>query len=224
MMHIYIIAQYLNQQGRGEDRFWRLGREWVSKGHRVTLFTGGSGSGMELGRKNIGLQQKDGLTLVALNVPYSAEMSSFRKLLSYHRFARMAGKQGRLLPKPDLLVAATPPFSAARPAIKLKVHYGVPLVLEVRELWPDAPVERGALKNGLLIKRARRLEEYIYGEADRIVTRDPDTAGTVRERRAAESGVAVIPDSLKDNELAFQYGEVIKDLVPKNKSGFNIRI
>ncbi len=216
-MHLYMIAQYLNLQNRGEDRFYKLGREYAARGHNVTLFASGSALGMDLGKKKIGLLQRDGITMVAFNVPYQAGMSRAKKLLSYHKFARMAGKQGLMLPKPDLLVAATPPLSSALPAIKLKKHFGIPLVLEVRELWPDQPIQRGTLKNGLLIGRARKFEEHVYGQADRVIAISPEIAAAVEKRGAEQSNVVMIPEGPDDQGLVNSYEQAMKNLVQKDK-------
>lgn len=216
-MHIYIIAQHLNLSGQGEDRLYRLGREYAAREHDVTILTGNGGTGLDLGKKKIGLKQVEGQTLVAFNVAYDPEMSRRQKISAYLGFARLAGRQGLKLPRPDLIIVLSPPLTAALPALKLSKHYAVPLVVEVREIWPDAPVQRGSLRNSLLIKEARKLEKRLYEKADRIVVNSKGIADIVKERSTGQAGVTLIPDRVDDNEVVGIYDQVLKGLVDRNK-------
>ena len=211
-MHLYIIAQYLNLQEPGEDRFIRLGRDLVGRGHQVTVFSGSTGVDIELNSKEIGLYKDEGLTMIVFNVPYEQQMSAGQKLRSYFKFSRMAGRQARLLPKPDLLLVSTPPLSAAMPALKLKKEFAIPLVVEVRELWPDAPIQRGTLKNRLLIKGARNLEQKVYEGADRIIAFGPGIAEAVKGRWVERAKVHTIPEGFDHEELMEEYQKVLGNL------------
>ncbi len=212
LMHIYIIAQELNLNGHGEDCFSKLGRDYVTKGHRVTFFTGGNGLKIDLGQKKIGLFQFDGVTIIAFNVPYNDQMSRLKKLSAYFKFARLVCRQGLLLPGPDMLVVATPPLSSAQAAIKLKEHFKVPLLLEVRELWPDVAIKQGVLKNRLLINRIRRLEKHIFEKADLIVAKDQQIADAVKARRAGWDEITVIPGDLEERDLLYRYEQVMEEM------------
>lgn len=212
-MHLYIVAHYLNLQGPGEDRFIKLGRDLVKLGHQVTIFSGTTGVNFDLDRKEIGLYHDEGLTMVVLNAPYEQQMSNLQKLKSYIKFSRMVGRQARLLPKPDLLLVSTPPLSAAIPVMKLKKTFQIPLVVEVRELWPDAPIQRGTLKNRLLIKWARNLEKKVYEEADRIIASGVGIAEAVKEPLIVGAKVHTIPDGLDDREMLDGYSKALDKMV-----------
>ncbi len=217
-MHLYIIAQHLNLSGQGEDRLHKLGRGYAARGHDVTVFTASSGLGLDLGRKKIGLKQVDGQTVVAFNVPYGRKMSRWQKISAYLRFARLAGKQGLTLPRPDLIVVSIPPLTAVLPALKLSEHYGTPMVVEVRELWPDALVQRGSLRNRLLIREARKLEKRAYEKAVRIVAGTSEIAATIKEHVTGQDKVTVIPEQTGDKELVEMYEQVLKGLTEKSSN------
>jgi hypothetical protein len=212
-MHLYIIAQYLNLPGPGVDRLFKVGREWLDRGDQVTVFTMNDGTGLQLGRRKVGLTQSGGLNTVTFNVDYSLQASHSRKLFAYIKFARMVQKQGLQLPKPDLILAASPPISAVWPALKLKAHFKVPLVVEIRELWPDALVQRGSLRGSLFIKRVSRFEEEVYENADRIIAGGTGIAEAIKERQTQRAKITVVPEGLKDTELIRLYGEAMAGLV-----------
>jgi len=211
-MHIFMIAQYLNLHGRGENSFYRLGRNYAVKGHKVTLFASLNGLDIELGQRKIGLLKRDGLLLIAFNVPFDIQMNSRQKFSAYFKFIRMVERQGRLLPKPDMIIAETPPLSSALPALKLKKFFDIPVILEVNELWPDAPVHRGVLNNRMLIKGAENLEKRVYNKADRIVAGGKGIADAVRERCEEKEKVTVIPAGMNGKDLIASYEKIIEEL------------
>jgi len=217
LMHIYIIAQYLNLQGPGEDRFLKLGRYLTGQGDKVTIFTGTGGVDFSLNRKKIGLYQDSGITMVVLNAPYRQQMNNLQKLRSYMKFSRMVGRQGRLLPKPDLLLVSTPPLSTVIPAVRLKKEYNIPLVVEVRELWPDALIQRGTLKNRLLIKGARNLEQMAYREAKLIIAAGVGIGEAVKNCPVEGAKIATIPDGLAETDLLQRYKEAMSNLRSSHK-------
>jgi len=184
----------------------------IFQGHQVTVFTISSGSDLQLGRKKIGLVQQQGVPLVTFNAPYARDMSAGKKLLSYWRFARMVGRQGRLLPKPDLILAVSPPLTAARPALQLSDHHGVPLVLEIRELWPDEPLKRGTLRGGLPEKAARRLEHQLYSGARQIIAANEMIGTALRERAGEGAQITVLDQNINEQELINKYIAVLKKI------------
>lgn len=212
-MHLYIIAQYLNLPGLSKDRLFKLGQEWLSRGEQVTVFTMNEGTGLQLGRRKIGLTQSGGLNTVTFNVDYSLQASHSRKLFAYLKFARMVKKQGLQLPRPDLILAASPPLTAVWPALKLKEHFKVPLVVEIRELWPDALVQRGSLRGSMPLKALTRFEQQVYEKADRIIAGGVGIADAIKERLPERAKVSVIPEGLDERDMIRLYGEAMAGLI-----------
>jgi glycosyltransferase involved in cell wall biosynthesis len=46
-------------------------------------------------------------------------------------------------------------------------------VFEVRDLWPEAPIQMGALRNPLAQRLARALERFVYGRSARLIALSP---------------------------------------------------
>lgn len=217
-MHLYIIAQYLNLPGPGNDRLFKLGREWLSRGDQVTVFTMNEGTGLHLGRRKVGLIQSGGLNTVTFNVDYSLQASRSRKVLAYLKFARMVQKQGLQLPRPDLILAVSPPLTAMWPALKLQAHYKVPLVVEIRELWPDALMQRGSLRSALPLKAVTRFEQQVYEKADRIIAGGVGIADAIKARQPERAKITVIPEGLDESDLVRLYSVVMDGLIQKELS------
>jgi hypothetical protein len=208
-MHLYIIAQYLNLPGPGKDRLFNLGREWLSRGDQVTVFTMNEGTGLQLGRRKVGLTQSGGLNTVTFNVDYNLQASRSQKMFAYLKFARMVKKQGLQLPRPDLILAVSPPLTAVWPALKLKEHFKVPLVVEIRELWPDALVQRESLRGSLPLKVLTRFEQQVYEKADRIIAGGVGIADAIKARQPERAKILIIPEGLDEQDMIRLYGEAL---------------
>lgn len=219
-MHLMIIAQYLNLFGPGEDRLWKLGRSLVERGNEVTIITGTSWNDINLDSKMISLTRENGVNLVSFNIPYHAGLDYRKKMSAFIRFKRLTKRQGRQLPKPDCILALSPPLTALMPALELSSYYGVPLAIEIRELWPDAPIQRGTLKNIILIKMARKFEEKVYEKADCIIAGSKGIADAVKERWVERAKIKILPQMDNENEMINIYNEAFKDIKQKNINNF----
>lgn len=95
---------------------------------------------------------------------------TIRRTLSYLSFMTSAAWHGpRRLARPDVVMATSPQFFAALGGWWVARRFRVPFVLEVRDLWPDSVVAVGAMEDSVLIKAFRRLESWLYRQADHIV-------------------------------------------------------
>ncbi len=189
-MHVLYLHQYFHTRtGTSGTRSYEFARRLVEKGHRVTLMTSGRCTEERLtvppGARFIRVEV-DGIQVVPIAAAYAdglkgTGMSGYVRMAHFHHFARLAAKVGRQLDRPDVVFATHTPLTIGLPGIKLARHFGVPFVFEVRDLWPDALVNCGALKNPLAIWYLRRLEHKIYHAAQHIVVLSPGMkAGVVR--------------------------------------------
>jgi len=111
---------------------------------------------------------------------------------SYAAF--QAGVLSRRLPRPDVVLATTPPLPSVAVAMGLAARWRVPLVLEVRDLWPAFLVEGGLLQNALVIRGLEVLELTGLSMAAGVVSVTPGflpyfRALGVREVLVAVSGL-----------------------------------
>lgn len=218
-MHMLIIAQYLNLFEPGEDRLLKLGRSLVESGNNVTIITGSSEKEMNLSRKMIGLTEENGINIVSLSIPYDAAMDNKKKLSAFMRFKKLSEHQGRQLPRPDLILALSPPLTALMPALSLSSYYKVPLAIEIRELWPDAPIQRGTLRNFILVRIARRFEEKVYEKADIIIAGGKGIADAIKERWVERAKITLLPPQMNDeNEMINIYQAAISGVFRTNST------
>ena len=109
-----------------------------------------------------------GISVHWLPVYYSNRMSKTKRIFAFIKYIWYTLKVGSKLDF-DLIVASSTPLTIALPALWLKYNKKVPLVFEVRDLWPQLPIAVGAIKSPLLIWLAKRLEKMVYQASQQIV-------------------------------------------------------
>src|SRR5690606_7968658 len=91
--------------------------------------------------------------------------------------------------------ASSTPLTIALPGVYAARPRRVPMVFEVRDLWPQVPIAMGALRNPLARCVARALERFAYRNATRVVALSPGMAEGVVSTGYPAEHVVTIPNS-----------------------------
>jgi glycosyltransferase involved in cell wall biosynthesis len=174
-----------------------MARRLVTAGHEVHLISSHRDGGFPIGVWKHELLE--GINVHWYAVPYSNRLSYGKRLQAFVRFAWAAAAKAFRLGG-DLVFATSTPLTIALPGIYAAKRLRVPMVFEVRDLWPELPVAIGALKNPMLIKLAEYLERFAYRNSSRVVALSPGMAAGVAATGYPAERVAVIPNSC-DNDL-----------------------
>lgn len=202
-MHVLYIHQYFaSRRGRTGTRSYEFGRFLVEKGHRVTMITSGLANPefpVLEGRRYVE-RDVDGIHLVSVAGGYNdphlgTALTGWQRMLKFYEFARAASKVARELDRPDVVFATHTPLTVGLAGISASRHFGVPFVFEVRDLWPEALVDVGALGNPLAIWWLRRMAMKIYRRADHIVALSPGMKEGIVRAGVAPSKVTLIPNA-----------------------------
>jgi glycosyltransferase involved in cell wall biosynthesis len=68
----------------------------------------------------------------------------------------------------DVMVVTSPPLFVGITGILAKILKKMPMVFEIRDLWPESAIDTGVLSNKLVIKLAYLVEKLSYKFANRI--------------------------------------------------------
>ena len=166
MKILYIHQYFKTPQEGGAIRSYYLGKGLVDHGFEVEMITAHN---EPVYRKT----KVDGITVHYLPVKYDNSMSFTRRILAFARFVRKARKLAVSIEGVDLAYVTSTPLSVGFIALWLKRKKQVPYIFEVRDLWPTAPIEMGAIKGRPIKKWLFGLEAKIYKQADKIVALSP---------------------------------------------------
>jgi glycosyltransferase involved in cell wall biosynthesis len=112
--------------------------------------------------------EEDGARVRRVWVYARPSKAAASRIANYASYALMATAAGVRAPRPDVVLASSPPLPVGAAAAAVARRFGVPWVLDVRDLWPDIAVVLGQLPEGPPLELARSLERALYRSASRI--------------------------------------------------------
>lgn len=191
---IYLHQYFSTLETSGGSRSYELARRLVAAGYSVTMLTTSAYLG-ETWAETPGwhAHDVDGIHLEVLRVPYSNSMPFIQRIIAFFHFAFAAAWHVRKF-KADVVFATSTPLTIAIPGVVAKFWHQIPLVFEVRDLWPELPIAVGALRNPIAKAAARWLEWFAYRESAHVVALSPGMAAGVMRRGVPGEKVSVIPN------------------------------
>jgi glycosyltransferase involved in cell wall biosynthesis len=144
--------------------------------------------------------QSDGIRILSVpggyNDPYMGTgLSGWRRMLGFYQFAQAASHAGKGVDRPDVVFATHTPLTVGLAGATLSGYFDVPFVFEVRDLWPEALMNVGALGNPIAIWWLRRMARRIYHKADHIVALSPGMKEGIMRTGIEAERVTVIPNA-----------------------------
>ena len=150
-------------------------REWVRKGHRVTVIT--CAPNFPKGKVFDGYQNKafqtetiEGIEVIRVWSYITANEGFVRRILDYLSFMASAIVASPRVHDVDLVIGTSPQFFTAVAAYVVSRMKRIPYVFELRDLWPESIKAVGAMKESFAIRMLERLEMFLYRKAARIVS------------------------------------------------------
>lgn len=186
MRIIYIHQYYLNPEQGGAIRSYHLSQGLAKEGVAVEVITAHN-------KKQYMLRKDGKVTVHYLPVPYLSTYSNRQRVLAFYSFFRQAKKLIKELAKPDLFYISSTPLTTGWIGVWAKKKYGIPYVFEVRDLWPEAPIQVLKISNTFLKKVLYDMEANIYREAEKIVALSPGIQNYIKVL-FPEKKVALIPN------------------------------
>jgi len=197
MAKILYIHQYYQTRrdgvvGIAGTRSYEFAKRFAESGHEVIVIAS------ETRKKNRKSKtyftiEKSGVKVFWIPVPYSNNMTSLRRIIAFANFA-IKSTYLSLKVDCDLVFATSTPLTVAIPALVKKL-FGTPYVFEVRDLWPEAPIAMGVVKNRLLIKILQFFEWLTYRYASAINTLSPGMEKGVKKVVGNGKRVTMIPNN-----------------------------
>ena len=191
MRIVYIHQYYCNPGMAGGIRSYEQARRLVARGHTVDVIT----TDITPGNRELGWRTtvEDGVTVHWFRVPYNNDMSYARRLRAFAEFMVLATVKAARL-RADLVFATSTPLTVAVPGVIAAKLRRVPFVFEVRDLWPEVPIEMGALRNPVARRLAGALADFAYRNAAEVIALSPGMAAGVTARRPG-TPTTVVPNA-----------------------------
>ncbi|WP_224999976.1 glycosyltransferase family 4 protein [Cesiribacter sp. SM1] len=174
MRILYLHQYFKTPEEGGAIRSYYVGKALAARGHQVLMLTSWNGPVEKR-------EQIAGMEVHYLPVPYDNAMGFGRRIQAFVQYLWLARQRIDELMPADLVYATSSPLTIGLLALYAHRRYKVPYLFEVRDLWPEAPIQMGAIRNPLLIKSLRALEKQIYLQAAVVVALSPGIADGIKK-------------------------------------------
>ncbi|MCZ2258633.1 glycosyltransferase family 4 protein [Sporosarcina sp. G11-34] len=199
-MKVLYLHQYFTTDGGG-TRSYELAKYLVRNGNKVTIVSGG-----------IGNETIDGINVIRTGTKYSQKMGFSKRVYSFIHYLIKATFIGLKEKDIDLVYSTSTPLTIGIPALILKKIKNKKFIFEVRDLWPDVPVELGFIKNKLLIKLLYRLELYIYNQSEGIVVLSSGMKNRLLQKGIPKQKITIVENMAFRDDMAKSPKKELTDL------------
>jgi hypothetical protein len=148
-MHILYFHQYfITRNVSGGTRSYELARAFIDRGHRVTMIAASDPTRPWQQRGLYRRSEVDGIEVWEMRAGYAdtlagTAISYAERIRKFLEFALVSSMSGLRVAQPDVVYATSTPLTIGIPGMLASAFHRVPLVFEVRDLWPEGRSRSG---------------------------------------------------------------------------------
>jgi len=190
-MRVLYLHQYFNiPKMSGGVRSYDIAQHLIKSEHYVDMVTTSREYVFDNGwcRSN-----EKGINVHWFSLFYSNNLSYIKRLFAFFSFAYHSSKKGSEL-QCDIVFATSTPLTIAIPAIYISWKKSIPMVFEVRDLWPEVPIAVGVLKNPIAQYLAKILERFTYSRSVAVIALSQGMKDGIVKSGCDDDKVFVIPN------------------------------
>lgn len=207
-MHIVVLNQdFLPETGAGPARISELASAWIAAGHQVSVVCGfpnrrmpGQRDGVipEAYRGQSFMTERIGGITVHRSWHYTTPRRGFARVLAGHLTFAATSLVNTLwrVPRADVLIASGPPYFQQFAGVIAASLTGTPVVLEVRDMWPDYLVEMGVIRNRAIAGALFATERWLCRRAAALVVVTESFGRRFVEKGVPGPKISVIPNGV----------------------------
>ena len=224
-MKILILSQYFYPE---DFKVNDIAFDFAKNGHEVTVLTGKPNypKGRFFSGYNFFNKRKEiinGVTVI--RTPLFPRFNSSGKYLAINYFSFLFfsffAVRFRIKGEFDVIFSHLPsPLTSAIPGIWLKRKFKAPLILWVLDLWPESVSANSKIKDGAILKRLKKIIQYIYNNADKVLVSSRTFKTSIVESFSInEKKIEYFPNWA---EAVFTNQQIYSGVIPELPKGFNV--
>lgn len=220
MIIVYLHQYFLFPDEMGATRSYDLAKSFFDTGHPVIVITSTSNP-IHRTKKRWSVVEKDGLSVHYLYLPYDNRMSYGKRMIVFVQFIYFASLKLINLDC-DILLATSTPLTIGIPALIKKWKHKTPFIFEVRDVWPEAVIAIGAIRNKFAQNLLYKLESKIYKTASAIVPLSADMKKSIISRYPdmCDNKPVVVIENISETS---RFSKIKKSTILENIIGYEPR-
>ena len=227
ILNHYAIPPYMP----GGTRHYDLSQELIKKGYEVTIFSSGFSREKKdyfklfKGKQYI-VENYGKLKFVWLKT-VSYKKNNYKRILNMLSYLFRMLTVAHNFSKPEVIMGSSVHPFAVTAAWLLSKKYKAKFIFEVRDLWPQTPIDMGVIKtNGIVAKLMYTWEKFMYRRAEKIVVLLPNAKEYIEGKGISAKKIVWIPNGVNlerfDNPKQLDSDSNLVQLLRKNKDNFKI--
>lgn len=118
--------------------------------------------------------------------------SPIHRILHYVSFTFSSAILGSFHARSDIVYVVTPPYFLGLSGWWISMLSGGRFVMDVQDLWPEAPISQGLIRNRLLIRLLEWLEKILYSNCSLIVVLSSVMGNQIKSKTKDVSKVVTV--------------------------------
>jgi colanic acid biosynthesis glycosyl transferase WcaI len=201
-LRVLFLCQYVVRPDQpGGVRHWRNARALAEAGHEVTVVTSSvlhstQSAPAEMAGRRAMHTREDGLDVwrVHATADYGRDVRS--RASNHVSFAANAAPVVARVPRPDVVLASSPPLLVGVLGAWTARARRARLVLEVRDLWPESALATGLVTDPRAIRLMGAMADLCYRRADRVIALTEGIAEGVAEHGVNPAAVTLVTNGV----------------------------
>jgi glycosyltransferase involved in cell wall biosynthesis len=181
MTILYFYQYFTTPKGSYGTRVYEFSKQWVKRGHNVIVVTSVYSKSDIKASKFLETQIIDGITLKIINVKIDNKESFIKRIYTFLVYSFFSIYYALVLDC-DLVISSSGPITVGVPGLIAKIFRSKTFVFEVRDLWPEGPIELGILKSRFLKKLSYSFENFCYKHSSLVVALSPGMKSNIEDR------------------------------------------
>lgn len=113
-------------------------------------------------------RKEDGVTVIRAWAWVTKRRTVLDYFLIYGAFMVSSFSAGLRAPRADVIFATSPPLPVLFSALIVSLMRCIPLVVDIRDIWPESALAVGVLKKNVFYRAMEVLERYVYRRAKAV--------------------------------------------------------
>ena len=205
-LNILMVAQLFERPNdNGSDRNYYFCKHWIEAGHKVTVLTGNvdyKNAKKRFQKSGIHVEYIDGVKIIYVPVFTSFRGSTVKRFIFFVSFVCSVLyyllKNAR---STDIIYGISTPLTVPFICSIVARLFKKDFVFEITDVWPDAAIHTGVVRNNMLIQMALKMERFCYSSASKIICLTNGIAEILRLQKGVENKKLVVVTNGVDTSL-----------------------